>query len=96
MWLYVGVSNRTAVSVLRQYLQTVRHFDLQPQFIRSDRGNETVLAASTHHYLQKAFEPSLAIENCYIYGTSTLNQRIESWWGRLAEAFIYRLRVSES
>ena len=94
MWIYIGVSNRTAVSVLRQYLQTVKHFRQQPRFIRSDKGNESNLAAAAHHYLHKAFQPDIQVKDCWIHGKSTENQRIESWWGKMLEAFLYRIRVS--
>ena len=95
MWLYVGVSNRTAVSILRQYLQTVRHMEQHPRFVRSDRGTETVLAAAAHHYLHKAFQPDIEVKHCWIYGKSAANQRIESWWSKVVEVFIYRIRVSQ-
>lgn len=49
IWIYVGISARTAVSVLRQYLNIVDLFGQQPRFVRSDHDNETVLLASAHY-----------------------------------------------
>lgn len=93
IWIYVGVSARTAVSVLRQYLDTVKLFGQQPRFVRSDHGVETVLLASAHHQLHQAAEPDLEFQNCYLYGTSTTNQRIESWWNQLSKNLLFRWRV---
>jgi hypothetical protein len=59
IWLYVGISTRTAVSVLRQYLNTVELFGQHLRFVRSDHGGETVLLASAHHQLQQVIEPDL-------------------------------------
>lgn len=93
VWIYVGISSRTAVSVLRQYLDTLELLGQQPRFIRSDHGTETVLLASAHHQLQQVTQPDLQFENCYMYGTSTSNQRIESWWNQLSKGLVFRWRV---
>lgn len=94
IWIYVGISARTAVSVLRQYLNTVEVLGQHPRFVRSDHGGETVLLADAHHQLQKAIEPDLTFQECYMYGTSTTNQRIESWWNQLTKGLLFRWRVS--
>ena len=96
IWIYVGISARTAVSVLRQYLDTVALLGQHPRFVRSDHGNETVLLASAHHQLQQTAEPDLEFQDCYLYGTSTTNQRIESWWNQLTKGLLFRWRVSLS
>lgn len=94
VWIYVGVSCRTAVSVLRQFLDVLDVTEQQPRFIRSDRGNETVLMASAHHQLLSTLDNELQFQDCYIYGTSTNNERIESWWGRLSRGMLQIWRVS--
>ena len=43
VWCYVGISNRTAVSVNKQYLQLLRSTMRLPQLIRSDKGMTLVL-----------------------------------------------------
>jgi hypothetical protein len=52
IWVYVGISARTAVSVLRQFLDTLEVTQQQPRFVRSDRGTETILLAEAQHKLQ--------------------------------------------
>jgi hypothetical protein len=56
IWYYCGSSNRTAISVVRQYFIAVQSLGLCPRFIRTDRGTETVLLAAVHF--------SLFIEAC--------------------------------
>jgi hypothetical protein len=80
IWIYVGISSRTAVSVLRQFLDVVQVTQQQPRFVRSDRGTETILLAEAHHKLQRSNSPEMLLSECYLYGTSTANQRIEAWW----------------
>lgn len=95
VWIYVGISNRTQVSVLSQYLSTIQAFGQQPRFIRSDpdRRDETSLLASAHHQLQQEYEPGLEFQDCYLYGTSTANQRIEAWWGQITHSQLFKWRV---
>jgi hypothetical protein len=45
IWFYVGNSNRTQLSVLRQYLLAVEARGLCPSFIRTDKGTETITLA---------------------------------------------------
>ena len=46
VWCYIGISNRTAISVNKQYLRLVRHTLHIPKPIRSDKGNYIL-----HHIL---------------------------------------------
>lgn len=92
-WIYIGNSNRRAVSILRQVITTVQHYNRCPSFYRSDRGKEVLLAADAHYsfYLLnlKALgicpddEDTVPLHNCYMFGTSTANIKIESTWMRM-------------
>jgi hypothetical protein len=87
IWFYVGISNRTQLSVLRQYLRAVKARGLCPSFIRTDKGTETILFADAHFsfYIKAALREewpdeeydTLQISDCYIYGPSTRNVRVE-------------------
>ncbi|KAJ5111105.1 hypothetical protein N7532_001640 [Penicillium argentinense] len=97
-WFYVGISTRTGFSVLHQYLNTISTTGFQPRAIRSDYGTETMLIADAHYALRKAGaeavdgHPELQFTDCFWYGRSTQNQRIESWWGQLTSStnFVWR------
>lgn len=94
VWVYIGISASTAVSCAHQYFQALEEVQLQPRFIRSDRGVETVILADAHYQLQTLYEPDLEFQECYLYGTSTANQRIEAWWQQLSKGLLFRWRVS--
>jgi len=90
IWFYVGNSNRTQLSVLRQYLSAVKARGLCPSFIRTDKGTETIMLADAHfslfteaalaeHWPDEEYD-SLRITDCYIYDPSTRNIRVERLW----------------
>lgn len=93
MWIYVGNSNRRQVSILRQMVSVVEANNKCPKFWRSDRGKEVLLLADSHYsFYQKHRESlgdtseqlaSLRFRDCYIFGTSTANIKIESTWMRM-------------
>lgn len=64
-----------------------------PQIIRSDRGIETPMLAAAHHEFIKGTREDASFDSCFRYGTSTANQRIESWWSQLTKSTIGRWRV---
>ena len=93
VWIYVGLSAHTAVSVGAQYLQAMKEVGIMPEFVRSDRGTETTIMADIHWHMRIALDseaPTLPFRDCWMYGKSTANQRIESWWGQLYEKVIGR------
>jgi len=83
---YIGHSNRTALSVNKQFLETVKALNMFLKLIRSDKGGETTLLCNSQLALRRAENPDLPLAKAYSYGTSTKNQRIESWWNLLANA----------
>jgi hypothetical protein len=87
-FIHVGISTRTAVAVLRLYLDMVEETGTLPFAIRSDRGTETVLLANAHCQLHSALRAGVDFhpETFYWYGASTLNQRIESWWRQMSKS----------
>lgn len=93
-WMYVGISNRTPISVMIQYTQIVKQFGYHPQIIRTDRGKETTLLGEVHFAFARTSELEVKLTECHFYGTSKKNQRIESWWGQLEKSQLWRWRVS--
>ena len=90
VWFYCGNANRSQFSVGRQYLQAVKQLGYAPRLLRTDKGSETIIMAAIHYQLYLAFDsirinqPSNAhINECYIYGSSTANVRIERLWSQL-------------
>ncbi|KAH8661805.1 hypothetical protein BGZ61DRAFT_368878, partial [Ilyonectria robusta] len=90
-WFYVGISSSTSRSVVAQYLDVLSQRKTMPNIIRSDRGQETILMAGAHYYLSKTrvraregIPQDVRFRDCWIYGKSTHNEKIESWWLRLS------------
>ena len=100
VWIHVGLSAVTGISVAKQYFQTVLEEDVQPQRIRSDRGSETTLVAAGHHLLSEAVldqypsqEHPPRFEEAWMYGTSTKNVKIEAWWNQLQRSVLFKWLV---
>jgi hypothetical protein len=86
IWVYVGVSVHTQISVVSQYLKMVGELGFMSQIVRSDRGVETPMLADGHYTLRLNTEgdhTGLLLQHCYYFGKSTKNIRIESWWRQL-------------
>ena len=94
IWIYCGITARTALSVLNQFLDIVETVQLQPQKIRSDHGSERGRFQNIYLQLQQAYDPSIQLADCWIEGRSTENQRIEAWWEQLSKSALYKWRVS--
>jgi hypothetical protein len=90
IWIYIGVSNKTGVSILRQFTDRVQILKIHPQFIRSDRGVECAWLCQAQWELHQAYNDDIPIRDCYMYGTSTANQRIEAWWNQLGQGCGFR------
>jgi hypothetical protein len=78
IWCYVGHSNRTQISVCKQYLETVCTMGKFPKLIRSDMGRELALLCASHLSLRRTDKPDLPFLKADIFGTSTKNQPIEA------------------
>lgn len=44
------------------------------------------MMANAHWQLHRALRPDIRFDEIYWYGSSTLNQRIESWWRQLSKS----------
>ena len=94
IWIYVGISTRTAVSVYCQYIEAVRSLGYLPKVLRTDLGGETIYLGDAHWALRRVAEPTIPHSECYSYGRSTENTRIESWWAQLSKSNVFIWRVS--
>ncbi|PNH38462.1 hypothetical protein VD0002_g10272, partial [Verticillium dahliae] len=106
IWIYVGRGNMTALSSLKQFLRTVSYSGVRPLFTRSDHGIETPLWAGAQAILadldqtefryttedndQRVHRQGARLSSCHIWGPSTSNQRIESWWEKLLKGVSQR------
>lgn len=77
VWLRVGRSSNDPKVIGRYYLDAVTMHGGFPMFMRGDMGTENSLTAAMQDLLSRneAFA-----HNSFIYGKSSFNTRIESWW----------------
>lgn len=84
-WFYHGVSGKTRVSILSQFLEVVEVQNCLPLHLRADRGTETMMTAKAFWGLHQIDNPSIKFPEVFWYSTSTWNVRIESWWSQLTK-----------
>ena len=94
IWIYIGVSNRTEQSVAVQYNSTIAQTRYHPRILQTNLSKETLLMLEIHFSVARTSELGIKLEECYYYGTSRKNQRIESWWSQLERSCLWRWRVS--
>ncbi|XP_034094570.1 uncharacterized protein LOC117561334 isoform X6 [Gymnodraco acuticeps] len=80
MWLRSGSTNNDPGIIAQYYLQCVSEFGLLPARLRTDCGTENGTMAAINCTLRSQHTDDFAGALSHMYGTSTANQRIESWW----------------
>lgn len=91
IWLYMGHSNATALSVLKQYLRAVEQYGIRPWFLQTDLGTETPLVAAAHwnfalraggsiQWKDQVFEQGTRLKDSFKTAPSTKNNKIEKMW----------------
>lgn len=100
-WFYCGFSASTAWNVAAQYIDVLAQRGMMPLKIRSDHGGETALMCGLHYYLSMERKVKIGPElvpitfrDCWSFGRSVHNVRIESWWHRLYQGQAGKWRVS--
>ncbi|CAM4619244.1 unnamed protein product [Leuciscus chuanchicus] len=79
MWLSSGSTNNDPAVIAHHYLQCVSSCGL-PARLWTDCGTENGDMAAIHCSLREDHTDEFAGSLSHMYGTSTANQRIESWW----------------
>ena len=79
LWVEMGVSNNNPKVILKYFIQTVSKLGKLPSVIRSDRGTENIHVEDLQKTL-RAFHSDEFSNKAFLYGKSSANQRIESWW----------------
>lgn len=80
MWLKCGRSNNDPRIIAQNYMQCIAEFGVFPMRLCTDCGTENGLMAALHCSLRSVHADEFAGAKSHMYGTSTSNQRIESWW----------------
>ena len=83
VWLEAYRTNSDPKVIGSYYGNAIKIRNQCPILIRADRGTENGHVRQIQHFLRSNANDSFAGEKSFMYGTSTSNQRIESWWGIL-------------
>ncbi|KAK3088506.1 hypothetical protein FSP39_019978 [Pinctada imbricata] len=91
IWLKVYNTNNNPRIIGGYYLEAVNEYGGCPRFVRGDYGTENGHVCAFQHFLRENHETNDTVQRRqqpFIYGTSTTNQRIESWWSYLRKEHI--------
>lgn len=89
MWLEVGSTNNNPKTIANYYLETIKTIGCAPRLLRADRGTENSVISFLQPFFRYNCADNMAGLNSFIYGKSTTNQKIESWWGSLRRQGIH-------
>lgn len=80
LWLMCGASNNDPGVIAQNYLQCVSERGIIPMRLRTDCDTENGTMVAIHCALRSSHTDDFAGAASHMYGSSTANQRIESWW----------------
>lgn len=83
LWLEVSSTNNDSAVIASYYLDTLNALGVAPRLLRCDRGTENTRLALLQPFFRYSNTDSLSGLKSFMYGKSTSNQRIESFWGML-------------
>jgi hypothetical protein len=82
LWLEVGPTNNDPSVIASYFLDTVQQLGGCPQICRCDLGTENTRIEELQTYFHVSNHTNRG-GDCFMYGKSTSNQRIEAWWSVL-------------
>lgn len=83
LWLNAYNTSSDPKVICGYFLETVRETGGCPRILRADMGTENSCIRDVQRFLRRNDDDLHSGEKSFIYGRSTSNQRIESWWGLL-------------
>ena len=81
IWLKAAHTNKDPRVIGSYFLESIIALKKCPRRVRADRGTENRHIEQMQIFLRRNHTDCHAGENSFLYGRSTLNQRIESMWG---------------
>ena len=82
IWLRVASSNNDPKVIASYFIDSLSKLKLGQKIIRADRGTENIYVAGIQRYVRRNDEEPPGNGSCFLFGSSTSNQRIESWWSQ--------------
>ncbi|XP_034530357.1 uncharacterized protein LOC117805873 [Notolabrus celidotus] len=83
VWMEAYTTNSDPRVIAEYFIQCITPMGGCPERIRADHGTENGHVANMQMFLRRNHTDVFAGDKSFLYGRSTGNQRIESWWGIL-------------
>ena len=83
IWLKAWKTSSDPFIIAGYFLEACKKINGCPMRVRTDFGTENVDIANIQRFLRQEDGDEYSGDASFIYGSSTYNQRIESWWGQL-------------
>ncbi|KAF3834382.1 hypothetical protein F7725_025586 [Dissostichus mawsoni] len=83
IWLKAAYTSSDPHVIGGYFVEAVEQTGGCPRIIRTNLGSENVVVRDIQTFLRRHDNDNRSGDRSYIAGTSTSNQRIESWWGIL-------------
>ncbi|XP_062851516.1 uncharacterized protein LOC134314752 [Trichomycterus rosablanca] len=80
LWLVCGPTNNNPSVIAHNFITCVRNLGAVPMRLRTDCGTENGIMAAVQCTLRHQHTDYYSGASSHMYGSSTNNQRIESWW----------------
>ncbi|KAL6486342.1 hypothetical protein MHYP_G00057340 [Metynnis hypsauchen] len=80
LWLVCGPTNNNPSVIAHNFLTCVRNLGVVPMRLRTDCGTENGIMGAIQCTLRRHHTDYYSGVSSHMYGSSTNNQRIESWW----------------
>ncbi len=80
LWLECGPTNNNPTEIAHYFMSCVRNLGVIPMRLRTDCGTENGIMAVIQCTLRHHHGDYYSGASSHMYGSSTNNQRIESWW----------------
>lgn len=87
LWLEIVKTNNDPRVVGKLFVDCVKKLGCSPTILRTDRGTENGIMASSQSFLRRNHTDSLSGVKAHRYGSSHTNQRIEAWWAMLRRSW---------
>ena len=88
LWLEIVSSNNDPRVVAKLFFNCVKELQFCPTVLRTDRGTENGIMATTQCFLRRNHQDSHSEVKAHRYGSSHSNQRIEAWWTMLRKDLV--------
>lgn len=83
VWMEAYTTNNDPKVIADYFVSSTARLGGCPERLRADRGTENGHVENMLIFLRRNHADSFARDRSFLYGRSTANQRIESWWGIL-------------